>query len=151
MINRDVEFWDSVARHPEVAPNIFCGMDILSLSPLIDDERNKPFASEHGGVIFVSVDHLGMVWEMHTLYTPEGWGREIATNARIFASEIFKAASMLITHEQEENWRTSPPKSHGWRPAGEYKDVGLPKRLKLWTLTREAWVASPVGRKMQCQ
>lgn len=151
MINRDVDFWDSVARHPEVAPHIFCGLDILSLSPLIDDERNRPFASKHGGVIFVSVDHLGMVWEMHTLYTPEGWGREVAVNGKGFVQELFKEASMILTHEQEDNWRTVPPKSHGWKAAGDYTEAGLPKRLKLWILTREAWFASPVGRKMQCQ
>lgn len=148
MINRDVDFWDGVAQHPEVAPHIFMGQPIVSLAPLIEDKRNLPYASANGGCIFVKMDHLGLLVEMHTLYRPEGWGREVAINGKRFIHDVMKTAALITTHEQEGNWRSSPPKSHGWKPITGYCSVGLQNRLRLWMLTREAWLASPVGRKM---
>lgn len=152
MICRDASFWDAVAQHDAVAPHIFMDMEERpSLSPLIENPSNLPFASENGGVIFVGLDALGLVREMHTLYRPEGWGREVALNGKAFVNEVFKTASVIVTHEQEGNWRSVPPKSHGWKSADEYCYIGMSKRLRLWILTKEAWIASPVGRKMQCQ
>lgn len=150
MINRDVAFWDAVARHPEVAPHIFMGHAPTTLAPLVLDPKARPYASEHGGVIFVPVDALGFVFEMHTLFTPEGWGREVAINGKAFINDLFQTASLVLTHEQEGHWRSSPPKSHGWIQTGDFQDVGMPLRLRMWALTREGWKASPIGRKMQC-
>ena len=151
MICRDVHFWDSIAQHESVAPHVFMGVTPYSLAVLINNEANIPHASENGGVLFVAVDGLGLVKEMHTMYRPEGWGREVAINGKAFVNEVMKESVLIITHEQEGNWRSSPPKSHGWKPCGDYCYVGLPKRLRLWALTQEAWRASPVGRKMVCQ
>jgi hypothetical protein len=151
MICRDVEWWDRIANHPEVAPHVFLGLEPVSLAPLVEDERAKPFASEHGGVIFSPLDKLGMVYEMHTLFEPEGWGREVAINGKLFVEETFKDASIVVTHEQEGNWRSKPPRSHGWICGGDYCYVGLPVRLRLWVLTKEAWLSSPARRKMKCQ
>lgn len=151
MINRDVGFWDAVARHPEVAPFIFMGREPETLAPLIQDPRSKPYASDHGGVLFLPVDALGFVVEMHTLFTPEGWGREVALNGKRFVQDVFQSVSLILTHEQEGHWRSRPPRSHGWVQCGDFKDAGFSHRLRLWALTREAWIASPVGRKMQCR
>ena len=151
MICRDVQFWDSVACHEAVAPHVFMGSEPRSIGSLIENERNLPFASENGGVLFVGLDALGMVREMHTMYRPEGWGREVAINGKSFVQEVFQTASLIMTHEQEGNWKSRPPLSHGWKPSGDYCDIGLSCRLRLWVLTKDAWIASPVGRKMQCQ
>lgn len=151
MINRNVAFWDDVASHPEVAPHIFLGMEPQSLSILVDDDRNLCLASENGGCIFVSLDHLGQVWEMHTMYKPEGWGREVARAGKAFIAKVFECGSVILTYEQEGNWRSVPPKSHGWKAAADYCAVGLPKRLKMWILTREAWSNAPVNRRLQCR
>ena len=151
MICRDAEFWDGVANHPEVAPHIFMGMEPTSLAPILDNPDNLPMRSEHGGLIFTAAGSFGMVRELHTLYTPEGWGREVAMNAKHFMREAFKDCQIIVTQEQEGNWRSVPPKSHGWKSVGEYCYVGMPVRLKLWMLTKEAFDASPVGRKLQCQ
>jgi hypothetical protein len=148
MMNRDVEFWDSVASHPAVAPSVFMGLEQTSTAPLVLDERNIPLASEHGGLIFVASDHLGFSMELHTLYTPEGWGREVTEHARQCFRDVMKTVSLVTTFEQEGEKQTRPPLSYGWRPAGDYSEVGLPKRLKMWILTREAWLASPVGKKL---
>jgi hypothetical protein len=151
VISRDVDFWDRVATHPLVSPHIFMGKAPQTLAPLVTNPKARPYASENGGVIFLPVDALGFVVEMHTLYAPEGWGREVALNGKRFVDDVLKTASLIITHEQESHWRSRPPRSHGWASAGDFIDAGLSARLRLWTLTREAWVASPVGRKMQCQ
>lgn len=149
MINRDADFWDSVANHPEVAPFVFMGADKVSLAGLVESDGCLPLASENGGLLFVKMDLVGLVRELHTMYRPEGWGREVAKNAPIFMDEAFKHCSLITTHEQEGRWRTRPPKSHGWKPAGDYKDCGLRYKLKLWILTKEAWYASPVGRRFE--
>ena len=151
MICRDVAFWDSLAHHPDVAPHIFMGMEPVTLASLILNEDNLPLRSEHGGVILTAVGSFGMAREMHTLYHPDGWGREVAKNGKLFMREAFKSCQVILTQEQEGNWRSVPPKSHGWKSVGDYCYVGMPKRLKLWMLTKEAFEASPVGRKLQCQ
>ena len=147
MICRDVAFWDRIARHPEVAPHIFMGCEPETLAPLVLNPKARPYASEHGGVIFLPVDHLGFVVEMHTLFTPEGWGREVALFGKRVMPDILQTASLILTHEQDGRWQSRPPRSHGWKASGDFKDVGMPRRLRLWALSREAWLASPVGRK----
>lgn len=151
MINRDAAFWNRIATHPQVAPYIFMGAEPETLAPLVENPKASPYASEHGGVIFLPVDPLGFVVEMHTLYTPEGWGREVALNGKRFVNDVLQSASLILTHEQEGNWRSRPPRSHGWVQGGDFKDAGFSHRLRLWALTREAWLASPVGRKLQCR
>lgn len=151
MINRDVSFWDEVASHPEVAPHVFMDQPVRSMESLISHPGVLPFSSENGGVLFISSDPLGMVREMHTMYKPEGWGREVAVFGKQFVQEAFRHCSLITTNEQEDHWRSSPPKSHGWKVSGEFRDVGLSRRVRLWFLTKEAWALSPIGRKMQCQ
>lgn len=150
MIERDYLFWDSVASHEAVSPHIFMGTEPFSLKEIVGRELTMPLRSEHGGVLLLGLDGFGLVREMHTLYTPEGWGREVAMNGKLFMHEAFKTTQVIFTHEQEENWRSRPPKSHGWQSQGDFCYVGLTKRLKLWMLTRDAFYASPVGRKL-CQ
>ena len=150
MINRDAEFWDRIAFDPLVSPRVFMGLGEMSLAPLVENEKNLPFSSENGGVILVSLDHFGLVREMHALYQPQGWGREVAKAVPYFMKEAFNTTSVIFTHEQEGEWRTSPPKSHGWKVVSDFCYVEMPKRLRLWMLTKEAFYASPVGRKL-CQ
>lgn len=151
MLNRDVSFWDSIASHPEVGPSIFLGIEPVSLAPLVEPEDHLPMASENGGLIFSPVDHLGMIYEMHTLYKPEGWGREVAIFSRLAIDEAFNRASIIVTHEQEGNWRSKPPRSHCWQSSDDYRDVGLPVRLRMWYLTKERWLSSPSRKKIdQC-
>lgn len=146
----DAEWWDEIAAHPEVAPHIFLGHPPFSLSLLLDQPGAFGLKSENGGCIFIPRDPLGMVLEMHTLFRPEGWGREVAKVVRSFMQTAFESASVILTHEQEGHWRSRPPKSHGWVPCADYQDVGLPRRLRLWALTREGWMNSVIGRK-SCQ
>lgn len=149
MIRRDVAFWDRIASLPEVAPHIFLGKGPQSLGPVIENPAVRPYASENGGLIFSPADDHGFVMDLHTLYAPEGWGREVAKFSKLAFADIFRTASLILTHEQEGYWRSRPPRSHGWQACGDYTDCGFPRRLKLWSLSREAWNASPIGRKTQ--
>lgn len=147
MIEGDAAWWDAVASHPDVAPHIFMGAAPVSLSVVLDQPGAFGLRSENGGCIFIPRDPLGLVLEMHTLFRPEGWGREVAAAGRVFMPRVFQAAALIVTHEQEGNWRSRPPRSHGWVACSDFQDVNLPRRLRLWALTREGWMKSAVGRK----
>ena len=151
MINRSADFWDSVAFDPDVAPFVFMDAPRQSLSVLVGDESNEPFASDNGGVLFVKTDHLGSIYEMHTMFRPEGWGREVAITGAKALHHIFSKALLVFTYEQEGHWQSRPPKSHRWKSSGEFIDQGLSKRLKLWYLTRDDFLSSPVGKKSLCR
>lgn len=151
MINRSAEFWDGVASSPEVAPFVFMDLPVQSLGGLVENENNEPFASDNGGVLFVKTDHLGSIYEMHTMFRPEGWGREVAITGAKALHYIFSKALIVFTYEQEGHWQSRPPKSHRWKSSGEFVDQGLSKRLKLWYLTRDDFLSSPVGKKSQCR
>lgn len=148
MIRRDVAWWDAVATHPEVAPHVFMGLGPVSVAPLVAPESSFPMASINGGLIFSALDNLGFVYELHTLYKPEGWGREVHAHAKECFRDMMARASVIVTHEQEGVAQTRPPLSFGWRQAGDFREVGLPRRLRMWSLTKEAWMTSPVGRKI---
>lgn len=152
MINRDPAFWDAIANHPDVAPYVFMGRQGSSLAGLVDHDGCLPLASENGGLLFIRMDLVGLVRELHTMYRPEGWGREVAKHAPAFMDEAFNHCSLITTHEQEGRKQTRPPLSHGWKPVGDYKDCGLPYKIRLWILPKEAWYASVVGRRFKtCQ
>lgn len=139
---RDPAFWCQVATHPEVSPRVTLGRGVdfdfvLSIPGVV------PLAAEHGGLIFVPQDAIGRTYEMHTLFTPEGWGREVAKAAKA-ANEWMRqrGAQVLTTYQVEGNWRSQPPKTHGWRAAGEFAETPLGS-LKTWVLLMSDWVASP--------
>ncbi len=147
-IERDPDFWRGVAEHPEVAPHVLMGADVGGLLDLISAEHVTPIATEHGGFIFVQLDRIGRMFELHTMFTPEGWGREVAIAARqAFASIFSRGARIITTQEVEGWWRSAPPLSHGWKPVGEFAPAGDLPLLRSWILTADAWRQSPVGRK----
>lgn len=148
MICRDASWWEGIAAHPQVAPHVFMGLPAVSLAPLVEPVASYPMASINGGLIFAPLDNLGFVYELHTLYKPEGWGREVHAHAKECFREMMEGASIIVTHEQEGSAHTRPPLSFGWRTSSGFREVGLPKRLRMWVLTKEAWQSSPVGRKL---
>lgn len=147
----DRQFWIDVAEHPAVAPHVLFGLSGLAIGDVIEHPSVQTFRAEHGGYLFVKLDGLGRVFELHSMFTPEGWGREALLTAKAAFASIFETASLVVTYEVSGNWRSRPPKSFGFTPAGEFADspqIGLPCRT--WVLTSEAWNASP-ARRRQCQ
>lgn len=102
-----------------------------------------PLRSEHGGYLFVRLDALGRVLDLHAAFQRAGWGKE--------ASRTLKAALRLLTGwqiitvaEDAANPRSRPPLSFGFRPAGPFEGG-----YRSWFLTRTAWEASPARRRME--
>lgn len=149
-LNRDPAFWTDVATHPQVAPAIHLGVnDIPSVEAFVAHEAVFPVSYEGGGFIFAQLDGLGLQFELHTLFKPEQWGKPVARAARDAFPRLFgMGAQIVTTYEQEDNWRSRPPKSHGWKVCGDFVSANMPTRVRMWYLTSEAWYASPVGRKV---
>jgi hypothetical protein len=147
--NRHPAFWQGVAEHPEVAPHAFLGRDPVSLEPVVTSPAVLPLASAHGGFLFVQLDQIGRVRELHTLYTPEGWGREVLWAAKQAFDRVFSTGCQVVTtYEVEGWWRSRPPKSFGFQRAGDFGDVpGLGASLSTWILTVSAWEASPARKR----
>lgn len=147
---RDPAFWRRIATHPEVAPHALMGAGPEIIAPLLAEQTTIALASQNGGFLFLKLDGFGFVRELHTLYTPEGWGREVALALKEATEVVFATAQVIVTQEQEGWWRSAPPKSHGWKTAGPYREVGLAAPLRTWILTREAWEQSPARRRLPC-
>lgn len=144
--DRNAAFWTAVYEHPEVRPHVAGDFDIAAV---IDHPTVAAFRSAHGGYLFHRSDALGRVWDLHALYTPEGWGREACSALKLALAAIFARGAQLVTaHEVEGWWRSQPPRSFGFSAAGifEPSDFGP---LRTWVLTRTAWEASP-ARSRTC-
>lgn len=147
-IERDPAFWIGVAQHPMVTP-LLGDLNAVQIADVIARPNILPLASDHGGFLFASIDSLGRVLELHTLYTPEGWGREVHAAAKAAFEFVFdRGAVMVFTYDIEENPRSRPPRTFGFRPAGE-RLTSPHGAAQAWVLTREGWMASP-GRASAC-
>ena len=145
---RDPEFWRDVAADPAVSPSMF-GIDPEALDAVISHPNVLPLASENGGMLFTSRCGFAKVWELHTLYKPQGWGREVLFAAKQAFARLFgEGAEIVFTHEQTSNWRTRPPKSFGFRPQGEPFE-SMFGMARLWILTKAAWADSPAQKRME--
>lgn len=146
--DRDVSFWSTVYEHPEVKPHVGLGQDI-DLAEILDNPWVVPLRAEHGGFLFVRLDGMGRVYELHTMFTPEGWGREVLLALKAATQEIFeRGAQVIVTYDVEGNWRSRPPKTFRFEPAGEFAPTRLGRSLRSWVLTRTAWETSPARQRM---
>lgn len=147
---RDPTFWNLIAEHPEVRPHMELGVP-FSMTEVIGHPAVLPLASARGGFLFYRLDGVGRVWDLHALYTPDAWGREVAEAMHEALLKLFSIGAQVITaYEVDGWWRSRPPLSHGWRPAGPFESATelVAAKLRTWVLTREAWLASPVGKRI---
>lgn len=141
---RDPAFWERIASHP-VCAEALMGVEPRFFAEAAVAEPLLPLASEHGGLVFVPRDGFGRVLELHSLYTPEGWGREVLFASKAAFRLVFERADLVLTYERVGNWRTRPPRSFGFRPVGdEFVRDGVSWRL--WQLSRDGWVSAPANR-----
>ena len=142
----DPAFWNRIAHHPEVLPHVGLGHEI-DLTAILKNPRTVALRAEHGGFIFVQLDHLGRVFELHTLFEPQGWGREVFCAAREAFDRMFEwGCQVVTTYEVEGNWRSRPPRTFRFQPAGDFAPAHALGRMRTWVLTRAAWEASPARR-----
>lgn len=140
-LDRSEAFWRPITDHPDIKHNLDLGTGIDWLPTVIQNPDVLPFASEHGGYFLHRL--TDGLWDLHAAYQPEGWGRE--------ANQTLKAVlgrlpnwQIVTASEVGGNWRSRPPKSFGFRPAGPFEGWS-----RTWFLTRTAWEASPARRRME--
>jgi hypothetical protein len=76
---RDAQFWIDVLSHPALE-HARAGHDPATIATVLP--RAWPLAAKHGGFLFFPADSFGRAYELHTLFKPEGWGREAFEAAR---------------------------------------------------------------------
>ena len=149
-IERDPAFWTAVASHPAILP-LIGGIDPAAVGALAGRPGVLPLAAEHGGYLFIRQDALGYVAELHTLFTPEGWGREaLAAGIEAINAVWIAGFQSIVTLEMAGNPRGRPPLSFGFERCGDFRPT-LTGEGRLWILTRGAWAASPaMKRRAKC-
>lgn len=142
--NRDPAFWDRIAAHPEVRPTLY-GQPPERVGEAMQRAEVQPFTGPNGGWIFVRLDAHGLVWDIHAMFTPDGWGREAHAVLKAALRSMFETAHLVFNYETA-NPRSRPPLSFGFRPTGgeTLTALGL---TKSWVLTRSAWEDSPAFRR----
>jgi hypothetical protein len=145
-IERDPVFWTTVAAHPSVAP-MLRGVDPALVGELASRREFLPIAAEHGGFLLQRRDDLGFAWELHTLFTPEGWGREAVVAGIEALGLMFGSRACLIsTFEVKANPRSRPWKGLGFATAGDGAQTPVGE-LRLWILTKSAWAESRAAKR----
>jgi hypothetical protein len=143
---RDPVFWEAIASHPEVWPHVSLGQQI-DVGRFVQNHLVTPFRYDGGGFLLVRLDALGRVYELHTMFTPDAWGRAVNVAAKAMFRQMFAHADVIVTHEAEGWWRSRPPKSFGFVRASDFRPTPYGKALSTWVLTKSAWDASPAARK----
>lgn len=149
-IERDPAFWTAIAEHPSVTP-MLRGAAPAAIGALARRRDFLPLAAEHGGFLLQRRDELGFAWELHTLFTPEGWGREAVLAGVEGLALMFGSTCRLIwTLEVKANPRSRPWKGLGFVQAGDWAETPLGE-LRPWILTKSSWAESRAAkRRAQC-
>lgn len=140
VLDRSPDFWVEVASHPAVAHTLG-GFSPELIALAVSNPSVLPFRAEHGGFILLKADSFGRVYELHTLFTPEGWGKEAYRAAKSLFDKAFGFCDLIITHETEHP-QSRPPKTFRFKPLGEFEDTETGK-IRLWSLSRADWLTSP--------
>lgn len=145
-VEKDPDFWRGVASHPQVLPTLAPA----SVEQVVQASQSPgvlALAAEHGGFMLTQMDHLGRCAELHTLFTPEGWGKEVYLAAiELFNTAFSSSFHMVVTYEQHGNRRSQPPVTFGFRQAGEFAPT-LIGTVRTWSLSKLDWLASPARKR----
>lgn len=145
---RDPVFWQAVADHPQVR-HITQGHPI-DMGSIVAQAAVIPLASQHGGFIFTQRDPFGTVFELHTMFTPEGWRREAHDAAVAAFVEMFgeRNAALIFTYETDHP-QSRTPRSFGFERGAAIIRTSIGDVTPCW-LTSKAWFGSPAWRRA-CQ
>lgn len=106
MIRRtmDPAFLNDVANHPEVRPWLGApDVPVLDLAVLIGNPANIAIEGEHGGWVLTAMG--GGVYEIHSLFRPEGRGKPFFAGAREMLRYVFTRtdATEILTKCPDDN------------------------------------------------
>lgn len=139
------EFWTPILTDPAVERLSLCGMGTVDdFLAWMDSANVTEYRYRNGGLVFVN---KGDFDEVHVAFRPSEWGRSVALAFRDCFARKMRDGRPVVAGEQEGEWRTKPPISHGWAVLNEFEGSVLPRRVRRWILTLDAWQDSPVGRK----
>ena len=142
--DRDAAFWNRIANDPDVIGTLF-GQPPEAVGFHMADPRVRHFSTERGGWAFVRLDSLGLIWDTHAMFTPDGWGREANAVLKHAIRALFHTAQVL-TASQVGSIGYHPPLSFGFRPSGASTDTEFGS-VRTWVLTRAAWETAPASRR----
>jgi len=143
-VERSPAFWRAVVDHPAVS-HVTMGLPV-DIEGMVAHESVTPLASEHGGFLFCRLDGLGRVFELHTMFLPEGRGREVSGAAKLAFARMFETGARVITTYEVEGW-SAPPLSFGWRSVGGFEASAI-GQVRTWVLTLDGWEASPARGRL---
>lgn len=144
-LDRDPTRWLEVADHPEVFPHVYTIP--FDLREVVAHPDVLPFWCGGGGFL---LHRMGSGYDLHALFTPEHWGRHVATSLRRALALVFSRGAAVVTVSEVEGWwRSRPPLSFGFRPFGGFREQ-YGHSLRQWVLTAEAWFNSPAYRRASC-
>lgn len=151
-VERDPAFWAAVLAHPQVAQGATVGRAV-DIAAIVCHPQVLPLRAEHGGFLVCALDPAGWLRELHSLFTPEGWGREVNQAAKALLVHCFAEGMQgLVTYEASLNPRSRPPLSFGFQPMGDFTPAPhIAAELRGWILTRRAWEGSPAAKRMKTQ
>lgn len=145
-IERDPAFWVRVASHPKVAVALM-GEPPEGVGAWAQRSDVLPIASTNGGFLLTRLDPLGMVAELHTLFTPEGWGREVVLAGIAAIGAVWACGfQTIVTLEMRANPHSRPARTFGFQRCGEWTATPWGD-ARQWLVTRESWNASPAARR----
>jgi len=107
MIHRsfDAQFFNRVVNDPAVHRYASLGLisGPLDVTELVLDPNNYLLATEHGG--FLGIDRGNGTYEVHTMFLPEGRGKEVKEAAHEAVRYMFTLTpcDRLITHVTLDN------------------------------------------------
>jgi hypothetical protein len=149
-VERDPAFWEAVAAHPGLA-GMALGLPPEGVAAIAARDDVLPLAAEHGGFFFRRTDPLGFVAELHTLFSPEGWGREALTAGIEAIGLVWLCGYQAVTTlEVAANARSRPPRTFGFTRCGDWRATPF-GTLRMWMLTRSAWEASAAAKRRDSQ
>lgn len=144
-VERNPAFWQAIASS---LTETVAGLSPEFVGAACQGQSVLPLASERGGFLFIRLDPAGFVCELHTLYHPSAWSsREIPQAAREAFNAVFILGFQVVTTlEVQANRHSQPPKSFGFVQCGDWREspAGM---VRMWTLNRLAWEASPANRR----
>ena len=143
-IERDPAFWVDVASADEVNAALL-GLPPEAIGGFAVDPRVTPIAAEHGGFMFARMDGFGFAWEMHAIFKRQGWGFKAVAAGMLAVGFMFdQGADLLMVYEVKGLPASRPPSQSGFVPVGEMRPTAVGD-LRLWLLTKSAWLAAPMG------
>lgn len=141
--DRTLDFWWPVFSAPECqAAHCGLALDPRQIQQMIENETVYPLAGVNGGYLFIKRDPFGTVYELHSLFTKPGWGREAAAIGKA-SLRIMWERGMQVLFAAEIAGLATPPRSYGWKLAAkEFRETPF-GATRTWILTRAMWETSP--------